>query len=196
MPGISDLSDLATTLDTGSDSDADVFPPLRRQTVRNCRYSSWSPRFRRHTPKASVIKPLPVAFIDYLEADGVFVPAESSSYSTSDETVEFDADAKSVASDASDDSEEEDLDSKFSFPELDAQIRSILAKYDGAVFPKLNWSSPQVSLTCLNILNNLMNMQGRRLDERWAFLGMQIARRHLFAAQSIGLHRPRLVSCV
>ena len=146
MPGISDLSDLATTLDTGSDSDADVFPPLRRQTVRNCRYSSWSPRFRRHTPKASVIKPLPAAFIDYLEADGVFVPTGSSSYSPSDESVEFDADAKSVASDDSDDSEEEDLTSKFSFRELYAQIRSILAIYDSAVFPKLNWSSPQVPL--------------------------------------------------
>lgn len=32
---------------------------------------------------------------------------------------------------------------QFSFPHLDAEIRSALARYDGAVFPKLNWSSPQ-----------------------------------------------------
>lgn len=31
------------------------------------------------------------------------------------------------------------------FAELDAQIRKVIVKYDGAVFPKLNWTSPQVS---------------------------------------------------
>jgi hypothetical protein len=44
-------------------------------------------------------------------------------------------------------SEEEEADEDqpvFSFPRLDAEIRSALEKYDGAVFPKLNWSSPQV----------------------------------------------------
>lgn len=50
----------------------------------------------------------------------------------------------------SDEEEEEDSDSddepvkQFSFPQLDAEIRSVLSRYDGAVFPKLNWSSPQV----------------------------------------------------
>lgn len=52
-------------------------------------------------------------------------------------------------SDLSDsDEEEEDSDDEqqptFWFPRLDAEIRAALAKYDGAVFPKLNWSSPQV----------------------------------------------------
>lgn len=40
---------------------------------------------------------------------------------------------------------EEDQSWQVTFPELDADIRRILTKYDGAVFPKLNWSSPQVS---------------------------------------------------
>jgi hypothetical protein len=30
------------------------------------------------------------------------------------------------------------------FDELDAHIRRVITKYDGAVFPKLNWTSPQV----------------------------------------------------
>jgi hypothetical protein len=30
----------------------------------------------------------------------------------------------------------------YSFPELDAQIRATIHEYDGAVFPKLNSSSP------------------------------------------------------
>jgi hypothetical protein len=33
---------------------------------------------------------------------------------------------------------------RYSFPELDAQIRATIEKYDGAVFPKLNFSSPKV----------------------------------------------------
>lgn len=34
---------------------------------------------------------------------------------------------------------------QITFPELDAHIRRVIIKYEGAVFPKLNWSSPQVS---------------------------------------------------
>lgn len=40
----------------------------------------------------------------------------------------------------------EDESWQVTFPELDAQIRDAIAKYDGYVFPKLNWSSPQVSV--------------------------------------------------
>jgi hypothetical protein len=42
------------------------------------------------------------------------------------------------------DSDDDEPVKQFSFPQLDAEIRSVLARYDGAVFPKLNWSSPQV----------------------------------------------------
>lgn len=34
---------------------------------------------------------------------------------------------------------------QFSFPQLDEQIRNVISKY-GAVFPKLNFSSPKVHL--------------------------------------------------
>ena len=44
--------------------------------------------------------------------------------------------------DASED--EEDERQKFAFPELDAKIRQAVQQY-GAVFPKLNFSSPRVS---------------------------------------------------
>lgn len=39
---------------------------------------------------------------------------------------------------------ESDQTWKHSFPALDAEIRQVIEKYNGAVFPKLNWSSPQV----------------------------------------------------
>ena len=56
--------------------------------------------------------------------------------------------AESTLSDDEGGGEEEEEDEeprkKFSFPELDQRIRSVVAEY-GAVFPKLNFSSPRVS---------------------------------------------------
>jgi hypothetical protein len=44
------------------------------------------------------------------------------------------------------DSDDEDgsFAARYSFPELDAQIRATIDEYGGAVFPKLNFSSPKV----------------------------------------------------
>jgi hypothetical protein len=42
------------------------------------------------------------------------------------------------------DSDDDEPVKQFAFPHLDAEIRAVLQRYDGAVFPKLNWSSPQV----------------------------------------------------
>lgn len=47
------------------------------------------------------------------------------------------------AEDDSDDEDDEPPRRKFAFPELDKQIRDAVAQY-GAVFPKLNFSSPRV----------------------------------------------------
>ena len=41
---------------------------------------------------------------------------------------------------------EEDEGEKYSFPELDSKIRECISEYGGAVFPKLNFSSPKVYL--------------------------------------------------
>ena len=53
----------------------------------------------------------------------------------------------SELSDSDSDQSDDEEEPTFSFPELDSEIRRILARYDGAVFPKLNWSSPQVTHT-------------------------------------------------
>jgi hypothetical protein len=52
--------------------------------------------------------------------------------------------AESTLSDDDDTEDEEDGGRRFSFPELDAKIRECINEY-GAVFPKLNFSSPKVS---------------------------------------------------
>ena len=53
------------------------FPPLTRADVLACVFSAWYPAFRKHSPKATVIKPLKPEFLDYLQADGVFLPEGS-----------------------------------------------------------------------------------------------------------------------
>lgn len=53
------------------------FPPLLRSDVQACTFSSWYPKFRKHSPKATIIKPLEAKFIGYLESDRVFIPAGS-----------------------------------------------------------------------------------------------------------------------
>ncbi len=55
-----------------------------------------------------------------------------------------------VASEEPDDEEEEEEDTaqRYAFPELDQQIRKAIEEY-GAVFPKLNFSSPRVWLLLL-----------------------------------------------
>lgn len=50
----------------------------------------------------------------------------------------------SASSQDSDDDDDGPPARQFSFPHLDAEIRAVIQRYDGAVFPKLNWSSPQV----------------------------------------------------
>ncbi|GAA5870789.1 hypothetical protein JCM3774_001678 [Rhodotorula dairenensis] len=122
-----------------------VLPPLYTADVLACQFSSWYPRFKRVAPKATVIRPLPEDehLIDFLEADGLFLPDGSGPMGISELSDNSDTDAGEEDDDDDDDDDDDGLRPTFSFPRLDAEIRSAIAKYDGAVFPKLNWSSPQ-----------------------------------------------------
>ncbi|SCZ88487.1 BZ3500_MvSof-1268-A1-R1_Chr2-1g04442 [Microbotryum saponariae] len=123
------------------------FPPLTKADVIACAFSSWYPTFRRHSPKATVIAPLSDEFIDYLQSDGVFLPEGSGPMGLVAQRM-----IKSRISELSDSEDDEsangtessdDQSWQVSFPKLDSEIRDVLFKYDGAAFPKLNWSSPR-----------------------------------------------------
>lgn len=62
---------------------------------------------------------------------------------------------ESSLSDDGDAEEEEERRRTFTFPDLDAKIREVVAEYD-AVFPKLNFSSPRVkcllAASCLRLI--------------------------------------------
>ncbi|GAA5999825.1 hypothetical protein JCM10207_005928 [Rhodosporidiobolus poonsookiae] len=120
----------------------DLFPPLTTADVLACQFSSWQPLFKRISPKATVIRPIPHEdeFLDYLESDGLFLPEGSGPMGVSELSDSEDEDEEQPTSDS--DSDDEPART-FSFPHLDAEIRAVLQRYDGAVFPKLNWSSPQ-----------------------------------------------------
>ncbi|KAI0763619.1 D123-domain-containing protein [Trametes elegans] len=109
-----------------------LFPTLSPDALLAFQFSSWYPRFASHSIRSTVIRPLSSEFRHYLDSDGVFVPDGAE-----------DLPAESTLSDDEDAGEdEEDASPKFAFPELDTRIREAIAEY-GAVFPKLNFSSPR-----------------------------------------------------
>ncbi|GAA5967703.1 hypothetical protein JCM11641_005740 [Rhodosporidiobolus odoratus] len=119
----------------------DIFPPLTTSDVLACQFSTWYPAYKRVAPKATVLRPIPheQEFLEYLESDGLFLPEGSGPMGVSELSDSEDEEEESEPDSDSDDEPAK----QFAFPHLDAEIRSVLDKYDGAVFPKLNWSSPQ-----------------------------------------------------
>ncbi|KAF8895450.1 D123-domain-containing protein [Infundibulicybe gibba] len=107
-----------------------LFPDQTTSYVLSFQFSSWFPRFASLSLKSTIVRPLTQEFCDYLNSDGVFVPEGSENLPT-----------ESAPSDEGEDSDN-DTQNHFAFPELDQKIRDCIKEY-GAVFPKLNFSSPK-----------------------------------------------------
>ncbi|KAL5501449.1 hypothetical protein ACEPAH_8709 [Sanghuangporus vaninii] len=105
-------------------------PPLSRDDVLAFQFSSWYPRYKHASIKSSIIRPLGEDFRRYMLADGVRIPDGADG---TDEEENQDVD---------DSDDEEEPQERFAFPEVDAKIRQAIEDY-GAVFPKLNFSSPK-----------------------------------------------------
>ncbi|KAJ3178965.1 hypothetical protein HDU87_003234 [Geranomyces variabilis] len=121
-----------------------VFPPVDPAHVSNCALPAWLPRFAFCTLKTRCI-PLSEDFVRYLNADGIFLPLDAdgrhpAGYRSSDDNYsdsESDNDTDDVGG------ENNDLNVHPSFPDLQRDIEDTIAEFGGAVFPKLNWSSPK-----------------------------------------------------
>ncbi|KLT43776.1 D123-domain-containing protein [Cutaneotrichosporon oleaginosum] len=99
-----------------------LFPPLTRAEVDAARTSAWYDVFEDLTTPATIISVDALgeraAFLEWIESDSIFIPE--------------DAGAEPSHADAP----------KYHLPALNAAMRAAIAKY-GAVFPKLNWTSPR-----------------------------------------------------
>ncbi|XP_071499436.1 translation initiation factor eIF2 assembly protein-like [Diadema antillarum] len=97
---------------------------MNRQQVLNCSFSSWYSNFIEHTIESEIIK-LPQSFIDYLHADGIYLPRSKDELQCQQNT------------------REEPSKNAPSFPELQVKVERAIKQLGGAVFPKLNWSAPR-----------------------------------------------------
>lgn len=112
----------------------DIFPLQTPDYLLSFQFSSWYPTFSSISIKSTVIRPLDQPFKEYLDSDGIFVPEGSENPL-----------AESSLSDQEDEDDNDDdaaVGRSFSFPDLDERIRQAINEY-GAVFPKLNFSSPK-----------------------------------------------------
>lgn len=114
---------------SSDDQEAVSRQTLTPPNLNQFKHSSWHSVFRSHTPKTTILT-LPPRFIEWLESDGIVLPLGSESVVAKPEEYEEDP--------------EEDEEASWKFPELDQRIRAIVDKYDGAVFPKFDFSAPQV----------------------------------------------------
>jgi len=129
-----------------------ILPSL--DEVLACQFSSWYPLFsalpQRYrgrsnvTIKSIILLDLPAAFEDYLNTDQLILPAHTR---TSSALLEHHHDHHQTDSDwSSDDDDDNDKptdDPNFDFPELNQRIEDAIRELEGAVMPKLNWSSPR-----------------------------------------------------
>ncbi|KTW27349.1 hypothetical protein T552_04157 [Pneumocystis carinii B80] len=109
------------------------FPPLSDICILHCSFSVWYARYRSITPKARIIKPLPPEFIAYLSQDSIVLPCGIS---------DKDSDSSSISESADQIMDIPD-NPVIAFQALDDEITRTIESLNGAVFPKLNWSSPK-----------------------------------------------------
>lgn len=131
-----------------------TWPILSREDVIAFQFSRWFSTFSFLSIKSTVI-PLADDFRSYLEADGLFVPTGSENLCVHRLTLTSTVGSclrppKSTLEDDHDHDCDSDDEAavRYAFPELDHQIRATINEYGGAVFPKLNFSSPKVRHYC------------------------------------------------
>ncbi|KAF9468578.1 D123-domain-containing protein [Collybia nuda] len=114
-----------------------IFPKLSSSYILSFQFSSWYTIFANVSIKSTIIRPLSQEFRDYLDADGVFIPEGSEDVPTKSSIFDDGEGPDDIS-----DEDETPEGQHFAFPDLDAKIRESIQEY-GAVFPKLNFSSPK-----------------------------------------------------
>ncbi|KAF8583429.1 D123-domain-containing protein [Ramaria rubella] len=158
-----------------------LFPCLSRVHIEQCQFSSWYTDFSNVSPKATIIRPLSCDFRAYLEEDMVIVPEGSENFPASSSLSE--------ESLSGDEGSENSQPIRYAFPQLDAQIRDAITRYQ-AIFPKLNWTAPKdaswviPTLKCTSpadvyLLLKSSDFVSHDIDPNLAFEGCTEEERHI-----------------
>ncbi|KAJ1985172.1 hypothetical protein H4R33_004136 [Dimargaris cristalligena] len=157
-----------------TDPETISLPRVTKDDILKCSFSQWYPLFRAHTIRSKIIQPIPQDLLDYLHQDGILLPnsAEETNSKVPEENrsdqgnvaSSLEADMRHLQFEELSDSQTEldtdpdsDSTAEESGPELEAVteiITKAIEELGGAVFPKLNWSSPKdaVWITATNTL--------------------------------------------
>ncbi|CAD6885724.1 unnamed protein product [Tilletia controversa] len=135
--------------------------PSPADALRLTAFPRWYPFHRSHAPKATVINlaELQPEFIPWLESGSFVLPEDPKPAGLGEDHGDDEDEHSGIeASDLSarrrsgldddpqgreDQDEEEDELPAPTFPALHKRLCELIEKYDGAVFPKLNWSAPR-----------------------------------------------------
>ncbi|EMG45874.1 hypothetical protein SBY92_002257 [Candida maltosa Xu316] len=104
--------------------------------ILKCSYSYWSKLFPENHFPSKIIKPLPQEFLDYLASDSIKLPNDS-------KVTVLEADSDNEYSDWEYEEDEDEVPVESHFQSLHDRIIKSIDELGGAVFPKLNWSSPK-----------------------------------------------------
>ncbi|KZZ87483.1 cell cycle control protein Cdc123 [Ascosphaera apis ARSEF 7405] len=111
------------------------FPPVYRSHIIHCSYHHWYPKYRPLTPKARII-PLTDAFLDYLRADGIYLPKERRRITTDDDSGIYSDEDENDSDDGED-------DVTTSWSDVHEKVCDVIDELGGKVTPKMNWSAPK-----------------------------------------------------
>ncbi|KAI3497049.1 hypothetical protein L1887_39430 [Cichorium endivia] len=121
---------------------------MKEEEVNRCQIQEWYPKFKSTTIK-TIIHDLPESFIHYLLDDsGPFLlPLSNSNSDPLPNRIHNSEDQQdyTISQQQESDDESEQPPPPPSFPELESEINKSIKTLGGAIFPKLNWSSPKDS---------------------------------------------------
>ncbi|KAL9239479.1 hypothetical protein vseg_013796 [Gypsophila vaccaria] len=117
---------------------------MKQDDVTWCQIQEWYPKFK-HVSMKTAIHELPESFVQYLTEDsGPFLlPVSVSNDDAFPNRIHNPLDEEDYQVSEGSGDESEQPSPPPSFPELELKIKESIEFLGGAVFPKLNWSSPK-----------------------------------------------------
>ncbi|GAB2228162.1 hypothetical protein Droror1_Dr00009992 [Drosera rotundifolia] len=119
---------------------------MKVEDVNRCQIQDWYPKFKSISLK-TILHELPESFIQYLDEDSApfLLPMSMSSEDALPNRVHHPEDEEDFEVSEGSGDESEPPPQPPCFPALELEIRKSIEFLGGAVFPKLNWSSPKDS---------------------------------------------------